>query len=64
MVYATPPAKNFPCAYVDHYELEKNKYRSSTIYNMKKYIFSYNNISTIRAVLIAVRCKKGFHEII
>ena len=30
----------------------------------KKYIFSYNNISTIRALLIAARFKKGFHEII
>ena len=48
---------------LDHYEL-KIKCRSSTIHNMKKYIFSYNNISTIRALLIAVRCKKGFHEII
>ena len=44
---------------------EKNKYRSSTSHNMKKYIFSYNNISlTIRALLIAARFKKGFHEII
>ena len=42
----------------------RNKYRSRTIHNMKNYIFSYNNISTIRALLIAVRCKKGFHEII
>ena len=31
---------------------------------MKKYIFSYNNISsTIRALLTAARFKKGFHEI-
>ena len=44
---------------------KKNKYRSSTSHNMKKYIFSYNNISsTIRALLIAARFKKGFHEII
>ena len=33
--------------------------------NMKKYIFSYNNISsTIRALVIAARFKKGFHQII
>ena len=32
---------------------------------MKKDIISYNNISsTIRALLIAARFKKGFHEII
>ena len=32
---------------------------------MKKYVFSYNNISsTIRALLKAARFKKGFHEII
>ena len=44
---------------------KKKKYRSSTNHNMKKYIFSYNNISsTIRALLIAARFKKGFHEII
>ena len=43
----------------------KNKYRSSTSHNKKRYIFSYNNISsTIRALLIGVRFKKGFHEII
>ena len=49
---------------LDHYEL-KSKYRSSTSHNMKKYIFSYNNISsTIRALVIAARFKKGFHEII
>ena len=43
----------------------RNKYRSSTSHNMKKYIFNYNNISsTIRALLIAVRFKKGFREII
>ena len=35
---------------------KKNKYRSSTSHNMKKCIFSYNNIlSTIRALLIAAR---------
>ena len=43
----------------------KNKYRSNTSNNMKKYIFSYNNISSIiRVLLIAARFKKGFHEII
>ena len=44
---------------------KKTKYRSSTNHNMKKYIFSYNNISsTIRALLIAARFRKSIHEVI